>query len=175
MKDLGLNRGDLRIMPYNEEWTEAFKVEKTRIEELDLGEVLSLHHIGSTAVPGLSAKPIIDVMIGIKAKAHERVASHIVDLDFERGGFLYTKADFLLFKSGEPRTHILHLVEQDSREFLNKIGFRDLLRESEKDRNAYDQLKTKVSRRFPGDRKRYGELKSHFIQSRLSKLTKDTS
>jgi GrpB-like predicted nucleotidyltransferase (UPF0157 family) len=128
-------------------------------------------HIGSTAVPGLMAKPIIVKMIRVDDGTKKQAIEALEQLGYETGGDLYSKTCFIMFRSPEPVTHTLHLISQSSLEFGEKLGFRDLLRSDAKVRDSYQHRKLKVSRRLRDDRKEYGRLKSNFIGSQLIKLT----
>ena len=168
--DLGLEQGELRVVPYQTSWPQDFQKEVAAIQDLQLKAVQGLHHIGSTAVPGLSAKPIIDILVATELAETDSLIEPLALLNYRPLGFLYSETDFLLFKDTRPVTHCLHLVETGCREFFEKLYFRDLLIASEKDRSAYAYLKLKISRRFPNDRRRYGELKASFIRKRLKTM-----
>ncbi|NQZ01328.1 MAG: GrpB family protein [Bdellovibrionales bacterium] len=167
---LGLYRDELKLVDYDESWPEQFEAEAIRLQPIEQLLSQKWQHIGSTAVPGLMAKPIIDMMIRVPKPQIQAVADQLVEAGYQEGGFLYSERSFLMFKAPEPITHTLHLLDPDSDEYQDKLAFRDFLRSNEKARSDYQQLKLKVSRRLRNDRKKYGQLKSFFILNQLKKL-----
>jgi GrpB-like predicted nucleotidyltransferase (UPF0157 family) len=126
---------------------------------------LELHHIGSTAVPGLAAKPVIDIM----ALTHELDAVALVLV--ERADYAYPEAynelltgrRWLCRPSAAHRTHHLHLVA-DHEELSRHLRFRDALRGNRELAAEYAALKRDLARRLADDREGYTEAKSGFIR-----------
>ena len=121
-------------------------------------------HIGSTAVPGLCAKPIIDIMVGVpliqSAEAYtpflEPLGYRHVEQDEE--------ADRVFFRKGMPRTHHLHIVTFGSVVWHSHLAFRELLREDADLRERYAQLKRQSAKDHRDDREAYVSSKKIFIQ-----------
>lgn len=114
---------EIILKPYNPDWAEAFELEKTRIQAA-LGEIpVEIHHIGSTAVPGLDAKPIIDLMLVVPAL--EDAVRCIQPL--QALGYTFIdhpeNVDRQFFRKGSPRTHHLHIVARDFRRFSETYCF----------------------------------------------------
>ena len=153
----------IEIVEYDPAWPARFASERERLLWLLAGA--ELHHIGSTAVPGLPAKPVIDLMALVQ------------DLDapiaalVERGGYQYPEAfnatlshrRWLCRPTATYRTHHLHLVDEPA-ELARHLRFRDRLRASATLRDEYALLKRKLTQRLGGDREAYSEAKSAFIQ-----------
>jgi GrpB-like predicted nucleotidyltransferase (UPF0157 family) len=131
---------------------------------------LEIAHIGSTAVPGLMAKPLLDIMVAITS-LQERDA--VVPL-LEAAGYEFRPHDTLLerlfFIAGEAdaRRVNLSLVEQDSAFWRDHLAFRDILRAQPEVAAAYARLKAELAERFPEDRVAYTAAKGEFVASVLA-------
>ncbi len=167
---LGLPKGEVFLVPWTIEWRNEFELESKRIQEL-IGEyVINIHHIGSTSVKNLSAKPILDIAIEIK--------------DFEDGdktarpleilGYSYKGTNILpnrhYFIKGEPRTHQIHMYRYGDTYLIEQLKFRDYLRENHETRTEYEQLKQNLSKIYIKDKHKYAEEKSAFVKSVLERL-----
>ena len=132
-----------------------------------------IEHFGSTAVPGLSAKPIIDILVEVSSLEETKV--QIVPI-LESEGYEYFwrpafgdddppyYAWFIKRNSEGKRAHHIHMVEADS-ELWDRIYFRDYLRQFPAEAKRYDELKRKLSEQHSNDRVKYTEEKSGFIMS----------
>jgi GrpB-like predicted nucleotidyltransferase (UPF0157 family) len=157
------------IETYHPEWPRLFSREALAIRFM-IGRYLTvIEHIGSTAVPGLAAKPIIDMLIGVKSL--DDTPRFVAGL--ERLGYIYVpeyEADLperrYLYKQrdGEDSFH-LHMVEPESAFFHRHIAFRDYLCAHPEAVAAYTELKIRLAREFGSDRSGYTDAKTEFIQS----------
>jgi GrpB-like predicted nucleotidyltransferase (UPF0157 family) len=153
----------VEIVEYDPAWPAQFEAERERLEPLLPGA--EIHHIGSTAVPGLPAKPVIDLMVLV-----EDVDAPVPAL-VDRGGYEYpsefnatlSRRRWLCRPSAAQRTHHLHLV-QDAAELDRHLRFRDRLRGSPELAAEYAQVKRELAARFGDDRERYSEAKSAFVR-----------
>ncbi len=158
---------EVRIAPYNADWPRRFAAEAAQIRAA-LGErALAIHHIGSTAVPGLPAKPIVDIMVAVR-----RLEDAIACIPpLRRLGYLFVdypqNTDRRFFKKGKPRTHHLHIVEAGSDSLRRHLAFRDALRADPALCRAYAALKRDLANRFQTDRAAYTENKTAFIERAL--------
>ncbi|EIT86011.1 hypothetical protein A374_09249 [Fictibacillus macauensis ZFHKF-1] len=164
---LGLPKGEVFLVPWTEEWEKEFKKEKEMIEEL-LGEaVVAVHHIGSTAVRGLAAKPIIDIAIEIRQFQEGECCAR----SLERLGYEYKGTNILperhYFNKGEPRTHQIHMFKRENSYLHEHLYFREYLRKHDEAREAYEQLKREMAKDAQGDKYKYTDGKSAFIQKIL--------
>lgn len=150
------------VAPPDPAWPLAFEAERSRIRAL-LPDARHIEHIGSTAVPGLPAKPILDIMLGVEdfdAALHwlqrlELLAyRHFPDVSTEWRLFM---------GHGEPRMHHLHLVAFGGEEWRKLLGFRDRLRASAELRQAYAAEKLRLCARHEFDRAAYTAAKAPFI------------
>lgn len=163
----------VEIKDYDPEWPKAYELEKSRIMK-KLGElVLEIEHIGSTAVPGISAKPVIDILIAVRnmGRAME-CAMRLADLGYEHVQSEDEVERLFLFR-GTPRTHHIHIVEHGSEAHRKHVFFRDYLREHADTRNEYDHLKRALAARYRTDRKSYVDSKTDFIQRVVEKATRE--
>jgi GrpB-like predicted nucleotidyltransferase (UPF0157 family) len=124
-----------------------------------------IEHIGSTSVPGLSAKPIIDILVSV---AHFGPVDPYIER-LESLGYAYFpvlgNADRYAFGKGIPHTHHLHIVEQDSEAYLLPLAFRNYLRSHPEAAQQYETLKRALATRFQHDRAAYNQAKTDFIRS----------
>jgi GrpB-like predicted nucleotidyltransferase (UPF0157 family) len=156
----------IHVVPYDSEWPSLFVQERSLLRR-ELGEWLSgpIEHIGSTAIPGLVAKPVIDIMAGVESLA----ASQGAIAAASRLGYEYFpyKADLIhWFCKPSPafRTHHLHLVPFNSPQWLDSLAFRDYLRGNPDVAAEYGALKLRLAKAYEFDREAYTEAKGPFIQ-----------
>lgn len=169
-----LVKEEISIVPYNLSWPKIFEDEATFLRrKLPQNLVKRIEHFGSTAVPGLSAKPIIDILVEVSSL--EEVKKQIVPI-LEVEGYEYFwrpafgddgppyYAWFIKRNSEEKRTHHIHMVEADS-ELWDRLYFRNYLRQFPAAAKHYDELKKKLSVEHSKDRVKYTKEKSDFILS----------
>jgi GrpB-like predicted nucleotidyltransferase (UPF0157 family) len=163
----------VRLVPYDPAWPQLFDREKARLETLCPGALLGIEHIGSTAVPMLSAKPVIDLMAGVSSVAQ---ADDLLPL-FCANGYV-TSAEFnatlvdrrwLMRHAEGHRTHHLHLVIFEGSDWRDNLRFRDALRASAETRIRYEDLKTKLISEAGSDREAYTAMKTNFVQETLQR------
>ena len=165
------------IVPYDEQWPRLFESERVRLQPLLSGINFRIEHVGSTAVPGLGAKPIIDMMLGVDhlSQIEKRIPA------FEQIGYLYVPEieammpeDRFFYRQDavEMRVYHLHTVELSSNFWRDHLLFRDYLRTHPEVAEQYFQLKRKSAERFRDDRSAYTESKSEFIAAVLAKARK---
>ncbi|KAA0766589.1 GrpB family protein [Bacillus sp. SH5-2] len=166
---LGLPYGKVFLVPWTEEWAIEFIKEKQFIEE-QIGEhIVTIHHIGSTSIPHLSAKPIID--IAIELKDYTDGLKCIKELELLN--YKYRKdvlPERYYFNKGEPRTHQIHMYEQGNKYLIEQLQFRDYLINNKISRIQYEQLKIQLSQANPNDKHQYAEDKTNFVKSILAKI-----
>jgi GrpB-like predicted nucleotidyltransferase (UPF0157 family) len=155
------------IADYDESWPSMYEDERARIEEA-IGEWLAdIQHVGSTAVPGLAAKPIIDIMPGLRSLDD---APHIIE-PLQRLGYEYVPEfeaqlpERRYFRKGIPRAYHVHAVETTSEFWRRHLAFRDYLRTHADARDEYAALKRKLAAEHTHNRGNYTEAKTEFIQS----------
>jgi GrpB-like predicted nucleotidyltransferase (UPF0157 family) len=172
---LGLSSGQLRLSPYETDWPLLFLAERERLCAA-LGESvqdIQIQHIGSTSIPGMPAKPILD--IGVSVTNFEEAVCCIPLL--EQLGYSYKGENGIprrhYFVKGDPRTHHLHMLELASEEWKSHLLFRDYLRGNQEIAQAYAELKRQLAMRFAADREAYQTGKESFIKAVLQQAKAD--
>jgi GrpB-like predicted nucleotidyltransferase (UPF0157 family) len=160
------------VEPYDPTWPAKFETEK-RVLRAVLAPWLAgtIEHIGSTAVPGLPAKPVIDIMGAVRDLPSSQPAIEALR-PFNYCYFPYKAELMHWFCKPTPasRTHHLHLVPFESQLWRERLAFRDSLRSDPATREAYTQLKLKLAAQFRDDREAYTEAKTDFIRSVLQRV-----
>ena len=155
---LGLRRGVVRLVDHQPIWAELFAQERQLLQR-HLGHlVCDVQHVGSTAVPGLAAKPIIDIAVAIASLAVVAdVRAALVGLGYLDRGDSAADGGHLFVRDGAPevRTHHVHVVRIDDPQWRNYLAFRDALRSDPRARAEYAALKAGLSERLAHDRPAY--------------------
>ncbi len=159
----------VRIVPYDPDWPARFARERALILTAIGGWAAGgVHHVGSTSVAGLEAKPIIDILVGVRSLEESRACfAPVAGL-----GYLYApyrRDEMHWFCKPDPRrrTHHLHLVPTESKRFRDELAFRDRLREDHRLATEYGALKRRLAERFEHDREAYTEAKGEFVLATL--------
>jgi len=174
---IGLQRGTVRVVEYDPRWAFEFEAEAQRVAAVlssrDLPPV-EFEHVGSTAVPGLAAKPIIDFMVGLAPGADRRVfIEAFVAAGYElRGPQGVPERELLVLGPESRRTHHLNLVEFDGAFWRDHLAFRERLRNDAELRAEYSALKRLLADRHPLERAAYTNGKASFIQSVLEDISR---
>ncbi len=172
---LGLKRGVVVVADYDQRWPALFETTADELVSVLGPSILGVHHVGSTAVPGLRAKPILDVLVSIPDFAD---GAQLVPV-LESVGYVFRPdeevPDRHYFRRGpdEVRTHHLSMAELTSRHHIVTLAFRDALRKDARLATAYADLKMELAGRFPFDRASYIEGKSDFVAEVLSRAGLD--
>ncbi len=176
-----LVKEEISIVPYQVVWQKMFEEEADFLrEKLPQNLIKRIEHFGSTAVLGLSAKPVIDILVEVTSL--EETKKRIVPvLEAEGYEYFYRPAFgdsgppyyvwFIKRDSKGKRTHHIHMVEADS-ELWDRIYFRDYLKEFPKVAERYNDLKIELSKKYPNNRVKYTEEKGEFIHSITEKAKK---
>jgi GrpB-like predicted nucleotidyltransferase (UPF0157 family)/prolyl-tRNA editing enzyme YbaK/EbsC (Cys-tRNA(Pro) deacylase) len=159
------------IVPYDPQWSAQYDMEKIRIQEAMGAYLEAIEHIGSTAVPGLSAKPIIDILGGIVSLSN----APLFIPKLEQIGYCYVpeyetqlpqRRYLTRLEGGHAAIH-LHIVETTSQFWRDHLAFRNLLRSNNHLRDAYGRLKIDLAAKFNTDRVGYTDAKTDFIRKAL--------
>ena len=162
---IGLESGIVRLDPYTAGWSRLFQEEKARIQAAIGVHVLDIQHVSSTAIPGIVAKPIIDIAIAVESFE----AAFVCVEPMERIGYEYTGENGIprrhYFVKRNPLTiHHVHVNEFHCRAWWDQVLFRDYLLEHSEALEAYMMLKKGLAEQFPCDREAYTDGKAQFIQ-----------
>jgi GrpB-like predicted nucleotidyltransferase (UPF0157 family) len=163
--------GAIEIAEYDPAWPGAFARERAAILAALGGLVFAIEHVGSTSVPGLGAKPIIDIMIGLREPAdHAGCVAPLRSLGYEhKGEFGIPGRHYFRKPVRGARTHQIHMVEHCSSFWVRHLLFRDYLRTHPEEVHAYYELKLRLAARFGADVEGYTEAKTEFIRSAEAK------
>ncbi len=143
---------NITVVNYNPNWEKNYINEQQLIRQILKNELVECFHIGSTSVPNLKAKPIIDILL---------VVNNINKLD---------NYSFYFRKGGDNRTHQIHAFQYDNiQEIERHLAFRDYLRQNQKISKEYGELKSKLAQIYPTDIDAYCDGKDSFVK----KIEKD--
>lgn len=171
---IGLKRGTVSVVEYQPSWVAAFDEEKQQLLDALGDNVSGIEHVGSTSVPGLAAKPIIDMLAAVDdLSVYKRLIEPLTALGYE---FMPERvfADRVFFPKGprENRTHHLSLAVKNSDGWNKTIAFRDYLRENASARDKYQSFKTQLAAKYPNDRASYTKAKEQLIEVILAEAQK---
>ncbi len=168
---LELVKEKISLVPYDPTWKEMFRKEAEFLQYLlSKEQIKRIEHFGSTAIPNLSAKPIIDILVEVNSleEAKEQLVPKLKAEGYEYfwrptiGSKPPYYAWFIKRDSEGERTHHIHMVEGDSK-LWDRLHFRDYLREFPEEAKRYDDLKIELAKEYPNDRVKYTEGKTDYI------------
>jgi GrpB-like predicted nucleotidyltransferase (UPF0157 family) len=157
----------VEVVPYTSNWQEAFEVESKSVADA-LGEnVVTIHHIGSTAIPSIYAKPIIDLLVEVKdiIKVDE-LSSAMESLGYEVMGEFGIPGRRFFRKDNQEnvRTHHVHTFGIASDQVERHLAFRDYMLAHPEDAQKYSELKRELARKYPENINKYMDGKDGFIK-----------
>ena len=159
----------VKLYDHDASWPAAFLVERERLISLFPAQFVEVEHIGSTAIPGLKAKPIIDILAGVKSMAvAEALAESLCrsgyTMSAEFNKTLVDRKWFMRSANGR-RTHHLHVVVHGAKPWNERILFRDALRQQPELAARYAALKSQLAETHRTDREAYTDAKAEFIRA----------
>ena len=175
MPSIGLSRTEVKLSEHDKSWGYEFEKERANLLTLIGDLAVDIQHVGSTSIPNICAKPIIDIAIGARNRTDmERIS----DILMCNGYILREESGdehriFMVRGSELCRTHYLHIQIWRSKSWFNQVYFRDVLREDPTLAKEYNDLKVKLQTQHPYNRTAYGKGKDPFIEKILSKLPED--
>jgi GrpB-like predicted nucleotidyltransferase (UPF0157 family) len=168
------------VVPYDPRWPRLFARARSELQTALGDAVVAIEHIGSTAVPGLAAKPIIDIMVGVdsldrgrslvdpvETLGYEYVPEGEAEMPFRR---YFRRRDPTLLPGFERAGYHLHMVEAAHPFWTTHLAFRDHLRGSAEEARAYERLKLALAARHADDRQAYTDAKAPFVRAVLAQL-----
>ncbi len=152
----GRERREIVIAGYDDTWPDRFSAERSRIAAALGDRALQIEHVGSTAVPGLAAKPIVDILVEV---------ARLDDADLARAGYVLRVREegHRMFRTPELDAHV-HVWPSGHPDIAAQLAFRDRLRESAEDRAAYEALKRSLAERDWEDMNQYADAKGALIR-----------
>jgi GrpB-like predicted nucleotidyltransferase (UPF0157 family) len=157
----------IEVVDYDPSWPRRYEEERDRIAAALGDAVVAIEHVGGTAVPGLPAKPVIDIMVGVPdiERAGQAVAG-LINLGYQYVPELESQLpERRYFRRGTPETHHVHMVTMGSDFWEEHVLFRDYLRSNPKAAEEYGKLKRGLANRFRFDRDAYRAGKVPFIDT----------
>lgn len=155
----------IEVVPYDPQWPQQFEEESLRIKPIFTDNIVAIHHIGSTAVPGLSAKPTIDIILEVKnIMLVDQCNESMAKLGYEAWGEYGIPGRRFFVKGEEKRTHHVHAFQTGSPEIARHLYFRDYLRTHPQEANEYADFKIKLAHQFANNRRAYVENKRTFVK-----------
>ena len=171
---IGLQRGTVKLSKSHfDEWQEEYEKEKRVLLDKIGDRILEIHHVGSTSVPDLEAKPIIDIIAVIdKLDDYKQLVKPLEEIGYTfMKDRMFVIKDRVFFPKGPEanRTHHLSLVVKDGGQYKDNLLFRDYLTNHVEARKAYQELKRGLAKTFANDRESYTKAKEDFIINILKK------
>ena len=167
---LGLKRGTVALLPHQTLWDDVAAKTIMLLKSLLNDVAIDIQHVGSTAIPNVWAKPIIDIIVGVKTLDSITPCIELLDTngivfrkEDVKGQYLFVIGDF----EKECRTHHIHVVEWNSTAWNNYIDFRDYLNAFPEYAKEYDTLKKSLALEFTNNRGNYTAGKQEFIEKIL--------
>jgi GrpB-like predicted nucleotidyltransferase (UPF0157 family) len=169
-KVIGLRRHTVRVVDHDPSWSALFAKEREILYRALSGIADDIQHVGSTAVAGLPAKPILDIAIAVRTlDLVPNIVESLTGIGYTYRGDASDAGGHLFVKEPEPdiRTVHVHVVEHGGIQWKNYLLFREILREDSDVRKRYADIKQNLARQFPDDRKSYASAKDEFVQGVL--------
>lgn len=162
---IGLKRGTVKLLPHDKKWKTLFEKERATLENKLNGLVIDIQHIGSTSIFGISAKPIIDMSLGIqKLKGAKKLIKPLTILGYKWRKGASDHNQWLFVKGlEEKRTHYLHVMRHNGGVWKHDILFRDYLQKNPSRAKQYMMLKEKLATQYANERETYTKSKAKFI------------
>jgi GrpB-like predicted nucleotidyltransferase (UPF0157 family) len=166
--------GPIVVTDYNPAWPALFEQERERLDTALGSLVVTIEHVGSTAVPGLAAKPIIDLLVGVRSL--EETQPRCIEV-FQSLSYTYMPEyrswlpDELFFRKGVPGpwTHHVHVMEPTKPGWARRLLFRDYLRAHPDAADAYVDLKRRLAATFNDDIAAYRNGKGGFVEQAMTR------
>jgi len=154
------------VQAYQPEWPKLFEKEANNIRAILGEEIIAIHHIGSTSVPGIKAKPVIDILPIVKhIHVIDQYNKAMDDLGYEALGENGIKGRRFFKKGENPRTHHLHIFQKDAQhEIVRHLAVRDYLKAHANTAREYGALKVSLAQKFPNDIESYCDGKDAYVK-----------
>ncbi|MFJ8511490.1 GrpB family protein [Lysinibacillus xylanilyticus] len=157
----------VEVTSYNEKWIQMFTEEAEKLNLIFGNEIIDIYHIGSTSVPGLKAKPIIDIMPVVKdINKVDKYNLEMQEIGYEPKGEYGIVNRRYFRKGGDNRSHHVHFYQIGSYEIRRHLAFRDYLKSHQDEMKNYGELKEKLAQQFPNDIESYIKGKDYFVKDK---------
>lgn len=168
----GVERYKVKLVPHSKEWEREYLETKNDIIGIWHDNILNIEHVGSTAIKGICAKPILDIAVRLKSLEHMDIQS-MKNLGYDFCGAKNKEKTYYLFVlRGENQISLkhIHCYSKDEEEYFKLVGFRDYLNKNETYAKEYDILKQKLAEQYQDNRALYTKNKEEFIKMIYSKI-----
>jgi GrpB-like predicted nucleotidyltransferase (UPF0157 family) len=161
------------IVPYSPDWPKWYEKESALLRNVFKNSLLDIQHVGSTAIPGMAAKPQLDILIQVQdiiesdmlEEAMQAVGYQAYGNALKQGGRMFSRWD------GDVKTVNVHVFQADSPIVQRYISVRDFLLTHPKEAEAYAQLKLDLYKKYPSDYLKYRELKDPYIDALRARIS----
>ena len=172
---LGLSRDEVVLVPFQTQWKAEFEKVKAALIKHTTLQATQIEHIGSTAINGIHAKPVIDILVGVK---HLETLEKSFFKDLQKVGFYRLRVERpdeivcakFTDETFETKTHFIHIVERQAKKWCELLFFRDYLNDNESVRLQYEALKTSFFETNLNGINDYTNYKEQFVQSIFAKM-----
>ncbi|MFX1496320.1 MAG: GrpB family protein [Promethearchaeota archaeon] len=164
----------VEVSPHNRKWKKKFDLEARIIKSIFNKEILAIHHIGSTAIPEISTKPIIDILVEVcNIDVIDNYNAKMITQGYiPKGESGIPRRRLFIKGSEELRTFHIHIFEKDNSEITRLLNFRDYLKAHPKEAQKYSKLKERLAREYSENIDGYLKGKDNFIK-KIDKKAKD--
>jgi GrpB-like predicted nucleotidyltransferase (UPF0157 family) len=156
----------VEVVPYHVDWPERFKAEAEALARVFGSQLLSIHHFGSTAIPGISAKPIIDILVIVREiQTVDALNPRLAGMGYQPVGEYGIPGRRFFYKgTSELRSHHLHVYQAGNPHIMRHLAFRDYMRTHPVSARAYSRLKESLASEHPEDMEGYIAGKNDFVK-----------
>ena len=171
---IGLEKGTLKLVSFSRNWKRLFNEEKRIFLDIIGDFILDIEHIGSTAIEGAVAKPIIDILISLKRFEDSfACVKPLESIEYEFRGEYDHPGRHYFVKGRKVVTHHVHMFEKNNPDFEKHILFRDYLNRHPDYIRKYCDLKRELLEKYRSNRELYTESKTHFIEDIIKKALRE--
>jgi GrpB-like predicted nucleotidyltransferase (UPF0157 family) len=168
---IGMNKKKLELLPHNPLWKEDFKAEKARILSAFEDSTVQIEHVGSTSIPNIHAKPILDIAILCGEKGLEAIINSLKNLGYDyrgqfddEGGHFYAVLD-----KGDVRLCQAHIYSEANEDWFSKLKFRDVLSKNAELAKEYNDYKLQLAETI-SSKSEYAEIKTKWVDKFILKV-----
>ena len=155
----------VKVVPHDPAWREAFEAEAAALSSVLGDEALAVHHIGSTAIPGISAKPIVDFLVEVRRiERVDDLSSAMAERGYKAWGEYGLPGRRYFDKRGDRHICHVHIYQRGNPEVKRHLAFRDYMISHPEEAKAYGRLKEALAKEFPTDIEAYMDGKDAFIK-----------
>lgn len=166
---LGVKRGTVKLVPHQKEWSQNAEAVIRLLKQLLGGAAFDIQHVGSTAIPSIHAKPILDIAVAVYQLSDISAYAEVLKQhQFIFRGEAVAGEVLYVMEHGGIRTHHIHIVKWNGTEWNHYLNFRDYLNAFPEKARLYDACKQQLAAQFPNDRKSYTAGKEEMIQRLLA-------